>query len=86
MVYNIQNYWGSGLCPSSGIKKLENILETASLQQALVASYYHIVPSSSILVTMMMGVIRSSEASVLTRATWHNVPEDDILHCCFLVF
>jgi hypothetical protein len=40
-----------------------------------------IIPSSPILVTlMMMEVICSSETLVLTRATWHNIPQDDILH------
>jgi hypothetical protein len=39
-----------------------------------------IVPSSLILVTMMMEALRSSETSILTRTTWHNIPEDSILH------
>jgi hypothetical protein len=38
------------------------------------------VPSSPILVTLMMEAIRSSETSVLTRATWLHILEDGILH------
>jgi hypothetical protein len=40
----------------------------------------NVIPSSPILVTLMMEAIRSSETSVVTRATQRNIAGNGILH------
>jgi hypothetical protein len=71
-------FWDVTPCGSYKNRRYYTIVFPRKMHRLLVTA--NVVPSSPILVTLMMEALHSSETSVLTTATWRYIAEDGVLH------